>query len=411
MKILHLTEFFAPVGGLEQYLFAVCGAMCTAGLSPQVIYGTRLGREPMDAGFPTTHIPGIADPAPLPDGTLERLRAYLAEQRADIAVVHEVFNPAVLNLLTSALPTIRFVHGHKLACPGGRRLWARRKAICSRPVGLTCQALAYRERCMPRNPLVGIPLIRRTQALVGLHHSRGEMIAPSGFVRELLLRNQFNPEQVHVVPYFTDLPRDPAPERDIVDGRIFCAARLTPEKGVDHLIRALVALPPPAHLVIGGAGPFRTELESLARHMQVAGRIHFLGWLDRAGIVAAIRNAAIVAVPSVWPETFGIVGIEAMAHARPVVAYDAGGVREWLEQGRNGLLVPFADQQALSRALQSLLGDSGSRQAFGREGRLRVEQRFLATHHLAGFAQVAERARARWERSVSRTPGGHDSCP
>jgi glycosyltransferase involved in cell wall biosynthesis len=278
-------------------------------------------------------------------------------------------------------------------------VWHRQNRICTRPLGLACQGVAYLERCMPRNPRAGIPIIRRTQALTALHRTWSELLAPSAFVRDLMLKNGFAREQVHVVPYFTTSPHFSAASIAPIPGRLFCAARLVPEKGVDHLLRALAELSPPAHLVVAGEGPSRPDLERQAEVLSLRNRVQFAGLLGRSAIRQSFEEAEIVVVPSVWPETFGIVGIEAMAHARPVVAYDAGGIREWLAPDRVGLLVPRGDVPGLTAALRSLLADPKRREACGSEGRRIVEQRFLASHHLQRLLAVADRAIDRWRHA------------
>ena len=71
---------------------------------------------------------------------------------------------------------------------------------------------------------------------------------------------------------------------------------------------------------------------------------------------AAYDAATLVAVPSLWVEPFGLVGIEAFARGRPVVAYDAGAISEWMHDG-GGRIVPRGDERALGTAIAALLAD------------------------------------------------------
>lgn len=403
MKLLHLNEFYAVVGGLEQYLLALCDASEAAGHPTAVVYCAVTGREPRDRARAAYHVPGLAGPAPAPRAALERLSAILATEAPDVVVLHEILAPEVAQVVTRVAPTVRFCHGFKLTCPGGRRVWNRSAQVCARSVGLACQAWAYLERCMPRDPRQGLPLIARTARLAAIHRAESEVVVASEFMRQILVGNGFAGERVHVVPYFTDVPGRDAdvPGRDDlaadwVPGRLLCAARLVPEKGVDHSLRALASLPPPAHLVIAGDGHERGDLDRLASSLGVGGRVTFAGWLGREAMAKALRDAQVVVVPSLWPEPFGISGIEAMACARPVVAYDVGGVREWLAPDVTGLLVPPRDVPALARALGSILGDPARARAMGARGRAIVESRFRARRHLEDFLAVAATARQRW---------------
>ncbi|HEV7589276.1 MAG TPA: glycosyltransferase, partial [Longimicrobium sp.] len=91
-------------------------------------------------------------------------------------------------------------------------------------------------------------------------------------------------------------------------------------------------------LTMCGDGPPRAEWEALARSLGVAAE--WTGWVDAADRVRLIRSASLLAVPSVWPEPFGLVGLEAGSQGVPAVAFDVGGIGEWLADGDNGRLVP-----------------------------------------------------------------------
>jgi glycosyltransferase involved in cell wall biosynthesis len=401
MRILHLSEFYGIVGGQEQHLLGFCEVCEAAGHQTAIVYATTTGREP-SAPRPSYWIASLAGPIPASPQDLQILSGVLAREAPDVIVIHEILEPQVIRFVASKAPTIRFVHGYKMICPGGRRLWTRSGKVCERSVGLACQAIAYVERCMPRDPRQGLPLIARARELSAIHQSRSEVIVPSNFLRGLLLRNRFPSAHVHVVPYFTTLPTTCEEPCEPVPGRLLCAARLTAEKGVDHVLRALALLPPPAHLVVAGEGPARAQLGTLAAAHGIQDRVRFTGWLSRAAMAEVLRDAAILVFPSLGPETFGIVGIEAMAHRRPVVAYDAGGVREWLVSEETGYLVPRGDIRGLTEALRTLLRDPERRRTFGVQGRRAVEHRFLPEHHLRRFLDVAEVARARWRRLDTR---------
>ncbi|MDQ3069295.1 MAG: glycosyltransferase, partial [Acidobacteriota bacterium] len=180
------------------------------------------------------------------------------------------------------------------------------------------------------------------------------------------------------VPYFVG-PVDastPQPRTVLAPGR------LTREKGFDLLIDALARLPRPWRAIIAGDGMERQALERHARASGVADAIEFAGWQDEAGMAALYRRAAVVAVPSRWPEPSGIVGLEAMAHGRPVAAFAVGGIPEWLADGVTGLLAPPNDAAALGSAIARLLGDPVAAAGMGEAGRARVADLFSAGRHV-----------------------------
>ncbi|MFQ5692238.1 MAG: glycosyltransferase family 4 protein, partial [Nitrospinota bacterium] len=223
------------------------------------------------------------------------------------------------------------------------------------------------------------------------HRRMPRMVAPSGFVRALLVRNGFPAEGIDVIPYFTDLPGGPDAEPEA--RRVLFVGRLAPEKGIDLLMDALASLSAPCALDVVGDGP---EMDPLRRKAEAAkGRVdaRFHGWVDNAEVSRFYRRAALLAFPSYSLETFGIVGIEAMAHRRPVVAFDVGGVREWLAEGETGYAVPRKDVAALAGRIGRLLEDRELARRLGERGRALVEERFTREAHMRRLVPLLESAR------------------
>jgi len=129
----------------------------------------------------------------------------------------------------------------------------------------------------------------------------------------------------------------------------------------------------------------------------VSERVRFKGWLSAEELAHELAEASMVVVPSVWPEPFGLVGIEALAAGRPVVASATGGIGDWLEDGVSGLCITPGDAPALARALNELLADPAKQRAMGAAGRTTVAARFSAKHHVAALLEAYRTARATWE--------------
>jgi glycosyltransferase involved in cell wall biosynthesis len=134
-------------------------------------------------------------------------------------------------------------------------------------------------------------------------------------------------------------------------------------------------------LVMVGDGPVRAAWERLARDRRV--EADFVGWRHGDDRWPFLRRAHVVAVPSLWPEPFGLVGLEASALGVPAIAFDVGGIREWLRPGRNGVLVradpPTVD--ALADALTDLFRRPNDLAAM-RETSLGVARDLSVARHL-----------------------------
>jgi glycosyltransferase involved in cell wall biosynthesis len=158
---------------------------------------------------------------------------------------------------------------------------------------------------------------------------------------------------VRVIPVGVDVPTEVGPEDE--PPHVLFAGRLSPEKGVLDLVAAANGLP----LVVVGDGPLR-------RHVPGA-----LGFLPHDELERRYDRAAVVACPS-HREGFGVVAAEAMAHGRPVVAAEVGGLLDLVLHEETGLLVPPGDVKALRLALLVLLGNDGVRKRMGEAARERA---------------------------------------
>jgi glycosyltransferase involved in cell wall biosynthesis len=158
--------------------------------------------------------------------------------------------------------------------------------------------------------------------------------------------------------------------------RLVCIGRLIPIKGHLVLLRALAQARervPEVTLGVAGRGPLAPALEAYAADLGIADAVRFLGFVS--GVERAIEESAIVVVPSLG-EGFGMVALEAMERARPVIASSVGGLPEIVADGETGLVVPPADADALAEAIVSLASDLPRAAAMGAAGRERALARF-----------------------------------
>lgn len=164
--------------------------------------------------------------------------------------------------------------------------------------------------------------------------------------------------------------------------------RLIEQKGVDVLLAAFALTAERvsgARLVIVGEGDRRPVLEARARALGIAGAVTFAGWADDAP--GLMPGCDVIAMPSRW-EGFGMVALEAMNAARPLVASQAGALPEVVDEGETGLLVPPDDPDALAGALDALLGDPAHAAQMGQAGRARLIDRFSVTQMVEGTLAV-----------------------
>jgi glycosyltransferase involved in cell wall biosynthesis len=186
------------------------------------------------------------------------------------------------------------------------------------------------------------------------------------------------------------------PETAIVFGYV---GRFVPIKDLETLLAAFAtaaAAVPDASLLLAGDGPLRARLEERVAHLQLGGRVRFLGWTEA---LADFYGAIDVCVLSSLNEGTPVALIEAMAARKPVVSTAVGGVPDVVETGRTGLLVPAGDVSALAAAMVRLARDGSLRDRLGAAARESSVSRFSQERLVAEIERLYE------ERSaITRQP-------
>ncbi len=210
------------------------------------------------------------------------------------------------------------------------------------------------------------------------------IVAISSAVRDVLIDCGVDPAKIRLIPSGTDIERfeNAKPDPDLrsrlgIDASIpivCAAATLAERKGIRHLIEAgalLAKAGTPVHLVIGGEGEQRGELERLARELGVGAS--FVGFYD--DMPALLASIDLFAMPSL-SEGLGVAVLEAMAAGKPVVASAVGGLRESVVDGVTGFSVPPADARALAEGIGKLMANPSLAAEFGSAGRARARANF-----------------------------------
>lgn len=264
----------------------------------------------------------------------------------------------------------------------------------------------FRRQTRPPMRWLGLWLESRLMPRVYRHT---HVVAVSASTRSDLLSLGFDTDHITVVHNGVQ-PAPTSVAQPSVQPSLLCMGRLTPQKSVDVLIRALPAVLvkfPTARLDIIGQGPDRRRLERLAWSLRLADHVRFHGHMPGTVRDEIAARAWIAVSPSSF-EGWGVTCLEAGARGLPVVASNVAGLRDAVRDGETGVLVPHGDPAALAVALVDLLGDPERRQQMGAAGR-----RWAALHSwersagelrtilaLAAAGSRAESMTAVWSRSM-----------
>jgi glycosyltransferase involved in cell wall biosynthesis len=381
VRVAHVIGTLAPVGGAQTYARAAAEQLAKAGHEVAVLHQDG-------------EAPAIEGVSLYPFGMDSEALSSLERFDPDVVHAHDWALWDALVETQIGRPVVRSLHNFAFACASGSKYF-RDGAVCVRPHGPGCFPAALVRGCPHRlDPRAFVAGYRRVdRVLPRLRRTRG-IILHSHYMRELALANGLPRAHLEVVEHCVARPAVPTPTAPNQARTIAFIGRLVPEKGLDVLLKALASEPEAwDRLLVAGDGWARQKYERLTKRLRLEGSVEFLGHRSVDEAAETMAQAHVVAVPSRWPEPFGIVGLEAMAQTRPVVASNVGGMPEWLDDGETGILVPPGDVAALARAVAWILQDSPIAERMGLEAWRRVE-RFSPEGHLDALLAVYERAAA-----------------
>ncbi len=335
-----------------------------------------------------------------------KLERLLRTEPVDVAHLHNIahqLSPSMLDSLRKfAVPVVQTLHDYKLICPTYTML--SRGQICQR-CGRGSYYHAVSQRCnkgsLPAS-LLNVVEMYAHRALRIYQRGVDAYIVPSRFLRQKLRQGGVVGTPMYYLPNAIDL----AHYRPHYDGMDYCVyfGRLSSEKGVSTLIRAMKGLPDFRLLIIGD-GLQRGELEDLARDQRMT-NVEFLGPLYGDDLVDLVSHSLFVVLPSQCFENCPFVVLEAFALGKPVVGSDLGGIPELISPGREGFLFRPGDVQDLMARMRYLFHHRQEAIKMGKNARQRVVQNHNRQAHYGRLIDIYEsvlgrregrRTGAKWE--------------
>jgi len=397
MRILLVSDYATPSGGAELMVLALRNSLRQRGHDARLLASSaRPLNLPSQADYEcfgmlsaARGLTQVANPS-----AYIQLKRVLREFRPDVVHVRlflSQLSPLILPLLKD-VPSIYHVAWYRCICPIGTKMLPSRTA-CHEPAGAAC----LKHGCVP---LYAWPSATLQMKLWRHWRSAFKLIvANSHATRRRLEGDGIQPVEV----VWNGVP-DRAPPGPLLDRpTIAFAGRLVSEKGTDVLLEAfarVLSRVPAARLLIAGDGPQRQQLASIVQRLGLDSSVLWLGHLSRETMEERFAGIWVQAVPSRWEEPFGIVAAEAMMRGTAVVASNAGGLAEIIQNSKTGVLVQPDNVDDLASALTDLLQSPKRAEQMGRSGRefalrdLRLEafvDRFIEVYQRL----VQERALAR----------------
>ena len=395
MRILYCNKYDYPFSGTEAYLFDLIHQMDRRG-QETALFSMDHGHTPAFAGR-TYLIPHIdfKDPnagflkklrmaahALYSPSARRAMRRCLADFSPDLAHVRGIYHhlsPSILwELKRQRIPVLYHLNDFKVLCPTYNLVAdARPCELCSQ--GAFHHAATRGCYSGPRSSSLVLAAEAYLHKWLRTYDRCVDMfLAPSEFARDKLIDSGFPAERIEVLPHFQALP---ANERLAADeGYLLYFGRLSPEKGVYELLRAMVRSPH-TPLVIAGDGPERPRLEALARELNLI-NVLFTGMVHGEKLQKLIARCRFSLFPSHAYETLGKSILESYAWGRPVIASDLGSRRELVQHGVTGLLYADGDREQLAHSIGFLFDRPDLIAKMGAAARSRIKENHDPDQHL-----------------------------
>lgn len=370
-RVLYVSEKAGFFGGVERYIYDTAKALKDAGWSVSMMFAEEALDLPeflkiFDSNFRTNEINRI-----------------IAEEDFDLVIILKVSDAELVSKLRLTFNTSVCVSDHDYYCARHHKYFPLGRINCLLPSNLF-----YCSVCT----LGCVNMFKFSNLLNEIRKCRSFMVL-SEFMRHNLLINAFPEQSIYKIYPVRELPENQNRKRAFANPPVIMfAGQLIRGKGVDLLLRSLTLLNKNYHVLIVGDGKDMEYLKKLASQLGIADKVEFTGWQN--DIFKFWEKADIAVFPSRWQEPFGLTGIEAFAHQVPVVAFDVGGVSEWLYHGRNGLLVPPRDIVTLCAELEYLLSSHETAADMGVIGYKFVSKNFKSEKFVKALSKLIKQTRS-----------------
>jgi glycosyltransferase involved in cell wall biosynthesis len=320
---------------------------------------------------------------------MERL---IADTSPDIAHLHHIYHQlssSVIYPLTRAgIPIVQTVHDYRLVCPNYKLFNPRTGQPCSKCLGHKYYHAIF-ERCHKGSMRAGlVGCVESYWTYLTRVYRRGidRFTVSNEHLRDKLSRHGIPPERIEIIPNFVDtqayLPQFHP------DGYVLYFGRVSAEKGVSNLIRAMEPLPNLQLRIVGDGD----QLEDLSLYVKEHGltNVQFLGPAWDEDLKPILADAMFVVMPPVWPENSPFVIYQAFAAGKPVIASRVGGIPDLIDDGVDGLLYDAQDIDALTEKIRFLAERPALIREMGSRARAKAEREYDPEGHYRRMLDVYE---------------------
>ncbi len=293
-----------------------------------------------------------------------KLKKIIRDYKPDIIHLNNVLSQASPSIcpLLNKVPSVMTIHGFSLICPFNKIDYM--KKICNKKFGKQCY------HCLNKK----YPYFLIKHNLYKYFFKKlDKFVTVSNYLKKEFKKEGFD----NIVTLHNKIPLLEFSE--IKSNDLLYMGRLSNEKGIVYLINAMKKVLkyfPNIKLNVVGAGDEEDKLRDLVNKFNLRNNIYFIGELSHNKILEYYKKSAVVLIPSICPDSYPTVTMEAMSVGRPIIASRLGGLPEQIEEGKTGFLVPPRNPEAIAEKIIYLLKRPKLMQKMGLEGRKKAEKEF-----------------------------------
>jgi glycosyltransferase involved in cell wall biosynthesis len=407
MNIVYLNNYYYLRGGSEKVLFDEMNMLKNAGHQVGVYARDHKQNEPAEYAdcFPSQMETERLQVSPdalrvvrnivYSEEARNGIRQLISRFVPDIAHAHNIYgrlSVSVLDALHEAgVPIVMTLHDYKILCPSYRMIIGER--ICEECKG----GRYYRSvvnRCHKESfAASGVYALESWfNHKLRKYDSIRYFISPSRFLRKKCIEFGWDAEKIVYLPNFIDTQTIEAATQP--GEYLLYLGRLSREKGVKTLLKALAEIKKDVPLFVVGDGPERADLEKYAAERGL--NVRFAGHLGGEALRNSLAKAKAVVMPSEWYENAPLSLLESFAYGKPIIGSRIGGIPEMIDEGVNGFLFEPGNVAELTERIEQLLGmHDDDILAMGLSAREKVAREFSPKRHYAGLVEIYSQAMGR----------------
>lgn len=347
MKILHIVDYIGPHGGLYQILEKLDKYLGSHGVENCYLALKETPYE-LDQRLVTLAMDVLEE---------GKFYEYVEKQKPDLIHIHSDIENEYFEYCIENYKTLRSIFDWGPFCP--RPVFDNAFCPCDATFKEVRDDNFICEHCLKTN-CVEEQFLPRFKKKIELINRVDKLVVLSDANKEYLMKMGADEKLIFKMPPIMEPPKDYV--EPIQENIILFAGRIVYHKGTEFLLKSLVKVKNKNwRVILEGTGDkaYVAKLMRFAIENEIDEKIQIVGHNPYNEYLEMFRKVKLLVFPSVYAEGFGYPAYEAMLNGVPIIAFEGiGGVREWLRDGYNGIVVPFQDTDKMAEAIERLLSES-----------------------------------------------------